>query len=110
MQNRYPLPVQALSLILLALQVDSAVSNEPTNEWQQRRLMHPSPDEILWEQAGNIMIYDGLSDRQVGAAMDGHFPRIESMMFTGTIVTDSMGKPVEDPTTGEFITENDGCD
>ena len=110
MRNRYPPPVQALSLILLVLQIDSAVGDGPTNDWQQRRLMQPSPEEIHWELAGKFMIYDGLTDRQIAVAMGGHFPRIEPMMFTGTILTDSMGKPAEDPATGELITENDGCD
>jgi hypothetical protein len=56
------------------------------------------------------MIYDGLSDRQVATAMDQHFERIQSMMFTGIVVTDAAGEPQTDPVTGEIITENDGCD
>lgn len=61
-------------------------------------------------QAGNIMIYNGLTDLQVAAAMDRHFNRIESMMFTSVVVTDGTGAPAQDPETGGWILENDGCD
>lgn len=110
MRNRPPTPSQAICTLLLALQIHSAIGDEPSGDWQQHRLMQPSPEEIRWEQAGNIMIYSGMTDRQIAVALDGHFPRIESMMFTGTIVTDKMGNPAANPATGELITENDGCD
>ncbi len=110
MQTRHKRPIQAFSILLLIAQMHAATGGQPAGDWQQRRLMQPSAEEVRWEQAGNIMIYDGLTDRQVGVALDGNFPRIESMMFTGIVVTDSKGDPAEDPATGELITENDGCD
>jgi hypothetical protein len=110
MQTRLQRPIQRLSLLLLIFQTQTAIGDQPATDWQQRRLMQPSPEEVRWEQSGNIMIYDGLTDRQVALALDGHFPRIETMMFTGTIVTDTQGNPAEDPVTGELIRENDGCD
>jgi hypothetical protein len=109
MKHNYPILPGCLGILLSALTIQSAIGEE-TNDWQSRRLMHPTADELNWEQSGNIMIYDGMTDRQVSAAMDDHFGRIQSMMFTGIIVTDEKGKPAEDPVTGDIITENDGCD
>jgi hypothetical protein len=96
--------------LLLASQAQVAIGDDANADWQYRRLMHPTLEEIHWEQAGNIMIYSGLTDRQVAVAMEGQFQRIESMMFTGTVVTDDLGEPTADPASGEIITENDGCD
>jgi hypothetical protein len=110
MQLRIQQSVKTISLLLIALQIPTALGDESADDWQNRRLMQPSSEEISWERAGNIMIYDGLTDRQVAGAMDGQFQRIESMMFTRIIVTDHRGTPAEDPVTGELITENDGCD
>jgi hypothetical protein len=100
----------SLTIVFLTCQIQAAVGGSKSEEWQQRRLMQPTAEELDWEQAGHIMIYDGLSDRQVAAAMDRHFSRIQSMMFTGIVVTDAQGAPQTDPVTGEIITENDGCD
>jgi hypothetical protein len=110
MQAKFHLTIKTISLLLLATQTQTVIGDDPVIDWQYRRLMQPSPEEIRWEQAGNIMIYDGLTERQVAVAMDGQFKRIESMMFTGIIVTDNNGNPAEDPTTGELITQDDGCD
>ena len=99
-----------ISLMLIGLQTQAALGEESSEDWQNRRLLQPSPEEIQWEQAGHIMIYDGLTDIQIAKAMDGQFQRIQSMMFTGVVVTDSNGTPAEDPLTGELIRENDGCD
>ena len=110
MRINFQIPIKTISLLLIAFQLPSALGDTPANEWQNRRLMQPSPEEVQWEQAGNIMIYDGLTDRQVAVAMDNQFKRIGSMMFTGIIVTSPDGSPTVDPVTGELITENDGCD
>lgn len=109
MQRKYPILPGCLGILLSAAAIQTAIGEE-ASDWQSRRLMHPTADELSWEQSGNIMIYDGMTDRQVSAAMDGNFGRIQSMMFTGVIVTDEKGEPAEDPVTGEIITENDGCD
>ncbi len=98
-----------LAILLFACQSQAAIGGN-SEDWQQRRLMNPTPDELNREQMGHIMIYDGLTDRQIAAAMDRHFNRIQSMMFTGIVVTDTAGAPLTDPDTGVVVTENDGCD
>lgn len=97
-------------IALFASHIHAAIGEGNNENWQQRRLMQPTPDELHWEQAGNVMIYDGLTDHQVATAMDRHFNRIQAMMFTRVVVTDETGTPKEDPDTGQTIIENDGCD
>ena len=72
--------------------------------------MQPSPSELQREQQGHIMIYHGLTDKVVGAAMTRHFDRIGAMMFTGVVATDETGEPKRDPETGEVLVDDDGCD
>lgn len=109
MKKRYHHIIGSFVILLFACQSQAAIGGN-SEDWQQRRLMHPTSDELNREQSGHIMIYDGLTDRQVAAAMDRHFNRIQSMMFTGIVVTDKSGKPQTDSATGEIVTENDGCD
>ncbi|MBV2120382.1 MAG: hypothetical protein KUF74_02905 [Candidatus Thiodiazotropha sp. (ex Ctena orbiculata)] len=80
------------------------------DDWQMRRLMSPSESEVQAESAGQVMIYDGLTDKQISSALDQHFNRIDAMMFTSVIITDSSGLPKQDPLTGEILIEQDGCD
>jgi hypothetical protein len=86
-----------------------ACSTQPLT-WQQRRLEQPTEAELQWEREGNVMIYEGMKDREVGHAMDNHFNRIQGMMFVNTVVTDDNGHPLKDPETGMVVTEHDGCD
>jgi hypothetical protein len=81
-----------------------------TLTWQQRRLHQPNKAELEWERTGHVMIYEGMTDREVERALDNHFNRVESMMFINTVVTDADGKPARHPESGELITEDDGCD
>jgi hypothetical protein len=78
--------------------------------WQQRRLEYPTEPELRWESKNRVMIYEGMTDREVKHALDNHFDRIESMMFINTVVTDENGEPLKDPETGRVVTEIDGCD
>lgn len=110
MEKRYHYLICSLAILLYACQIQAAIGDSYSEDWQQRRLLHPTPSDLSREQAGHIMIYDGLTDRQVAVAMDRHFNRIQSMMFTGIVVTDVEGAPKTDPDTGDYITENDGCD
>lgn len=71
-------------------------------DWQERRLMNPTPSERRHEAEGQVFIYDGLAYGTVDQAMDRHFDRIENMMFT------RVHHPASTPS-GPYI-EDDGCD
>jgi hypothetical protein len=77
--------------------------------WQQERLFNPTEADLRAEARGRVMIYDGMSDRDVNRAMREQFDRVHTMMFTRTIVTDERGKPRSDATSGEPVREDDGC-
>ncbi len=79
-----------------------------TDNWQLRRLMHPTEAELLREAQGEVVIYDGLTDQQVESAMSVHPQRIRNMMFVGTIITDDEGAPQMDEY-GMFVLQDDGC-
>jgi mevalonate pyrophosphate decarboxylase len=85
-----------------------AASSVQTDNWQLRRLMQPTSAERAREAHGEIVIYDGLTDAQVEAAMSAHPERIRNMMFVGTIVTDQGGQPLMDDA-GMFVLQDDGC-
>jgi len=74
--------------------VNAAMGDPKADDWQLRRLMQPTQQERLAERHGRVMVYNGLTDRQVGKAMNQHVSRIESMMFTGTVITDEPGVPM----------------
>lgn len=100
--------VACLALLFIpcasAFDADTALHN-----WQVRRLMQPTQRELRDEAAGKIYIYDGLTDREVEQALDGHFERIGSMMFMGTVKTDEAGKVLMDAQTGKPLQESGGC-
>ena len=61
------------------------------------------------ERKGRVFIYDGMHTTDVERALDEEFDRIEHMMFSSTIITDTEGKPVTNPETGQVMVEEDGC-
>ena len=96
-----------LTSAITALLLGSAPAT--AGDWQEKMLLNPSDSQLKLEQRGRVMIYDGLTDKQIASAMDAQFDRIESMMFVRTIVTDEQGEAERDTETGEVIVEDDGC-
>jgi hypothetical protein len=78
-------------------------------EWQLQRLFNPSAADLEADARGRVMIYDGLTDKMVSRALREQFERVESMMFTRTIVTDDQGRARTDSADGQPLREDDGC-
>lgn len=57
--------------------------DQALHDWQLRRLMDPLPQELKKERAGGVYSYDGLTEREVGRALDAHFDRIQHMISMG---------------------------
>lgn len=103
----------ATGAVALALFVGHHVSYaEPlsADSWQMKRLFQPSHADLKSEARGRVMIYDGVTDRTVERALREQFDRVDSMMFTRTVVTDEDGAPRRDPDSGAVLHEDDGCD
>jgi hypothetical protein len=83
--------------------------DQSLHDWQVRRLMQPSPRELEKERSGGVYIYDGLAEREVEGGLNTHFDRIQSMMFVGTVKTDTSGQPLTDASTGRPLQESGGC-
>ena len=77
--------------------------------WQLKRLFSPSPQQLEAEKEGFVFIYDGLKSSDIERVLQEQFHRLDSMMFTGIIITDEDGNPVIDPQTGLAMREDDGC-
>jgi hypothetical protein len=73
------------------------------NEWQERRLLAPTPGEREREREGQVFIYDGMENSRVQRALDLNFDRIENMMFTRVHHPAPSGA-------GPVYVEEDGCD
>jgi hypothetical protein len=76
------------------------------HDWQVQRLLEPSQRELEKERKGSVYIYDGLTDREVDTALKTQFPRIQNMMFVGTVKTGARGEPVQD---AGYVKESGGC-
>ena len=98
-----------LSEFLLTVLLASAGSVQAAENWQERMLFNPSESQLDLEKRGRVMIYDGMTSKQVARALDTQFDRIQSMMFVRTVVTDAEGEIQHDPETGTVLVEDDGC-
>ena len=100
----------APAVLLLVLQLSSTlVRADQLNDWYLQQLFEPTEAQLHQESQGRVHIYSGLRDADVSRVLDEQFDRIEYMMFTGTVVTDSSGMALVDPDSGEVLVENDGC-
>lgn len=79
------------------------------HDWQVQRLMAPSPRDLEKERKGSVYIYNGLTEREVDAALETQFPRIQNMMFVGTVKTDARGNPLQDAESGKYVQESPSC-
>ena len=107
----FVLPMMALGLLSYA-NLSSGIELDPDkalHDWQVRRLMEPSLSELEKERKGNVYIYDGLTDREVEAALKAHFGRIQHMMFVGTVKTDKAVTPSQHDDSGQVVQESSGC-
>ena len=105
MKDTIVISVLAIIAIMIARPALAALDS-----WQERMLFSPTPAQLELEQSRDrIMIYHGLKDVQVAQAMEQQFNRIDYMMFTGTVITDSRREAVIDPETGSARVEDDGC-
>jgi hypothetical protein len=98
------------TLALITACVLSPCAASALDDWQVERLLSPTAAQQARDAGLNVFIYDGLTDSTVERVMDEQFARIQSMMFTRVVVTDTQGEPVKDPETGEVVVEEDGCD
>ena len=78
--------------------------------WQMNMIYHPSESVLERESNGFVFIYDGFNENKVDQILDDKFNRIDHMMFTRVKLTDTSGKILIDPETGEELTAEDGCD
>ena len=78
-------------------------------DWQLQRLFEPTDHQLRQEESGFVFIYDGIKSSDIERVMSEQFHRLDSIMFTGIIITDEDGEPVLDPVTGLAMREDDGC-
>ncbi len=97
--------VYSTMIFLLYLSANSAEAGN----WQEEMLYHPTADQLVMEEEGRVMIYDGMTSRQISLALDTQFDRIGSMMFVRTVVTNDKGETMHDTDSGQKIVEDDGC-
>jgi hypothetical protein len=100
----------AVALALFAAHHASYAEPPSAHSWQMKRLFKPTAADLKSEARGRVMIYDGLTDTTVERALREQFHRVDAMMFTRTVVTESDGAPRRDPDSGGMVYEDDGCD
>ena len=89
------------SILLLIAFIPSIVAADNYSDYQLRRLFTPTSSEYAAENKGKVHIYDRLTSAQVDNALNGHFKRIDNMMFTRVVQVNDQGE--------EYV-EDDGCD
>ena len=102
----------AAALLIMILPVEAAQSTNSDHvyeDWQLERLFEPDDNQLRQERNGMVFIYDGMKSSDIERVMTEQFDRLQSMMFTGTIITDEEGEPLHDPDTGLAMIEEDGC-
>ena len=100
-----------LPAVLLAGLVFSH-NSQAAADAKQRQLQRLAQLAAHPEKTGNpfrIFIVDGFRDVDVEAFMNSNFDGINNVMFTGVIVTDKHGIPMQDKRTGRVQMEDDGC-
>ena len=81
------------TLIFTAIATLTAINNaQAIDDYQYKVLFNPSEAQLEAEARGRIMIYDGLQLADVNRAMDGHYDRIENMMFVRTVHVQENGE------------------
>lgn len=105
----YAFAAALLVTILPAEAEQSSDSDQKYENWQLQRLFEPNEQQIKQERKGMVFIYDGVKSSDINQVMHEQFDRLQSMMFTGTIITDQDGEPLLHPETGMVMREEDGC-
>ncbi len=107
--NKYSLTMTVLLFAAVSMPVSAGSIETAMMDWQIKQLFQPGKYRDSLEKQGRVFIYAGMKSSMVMKALDEHFDRIQSMMFTGTVVTDDVGTPLRDPKTGNVVVEEDGC-
>ena len=107
--NRYSLTMTALLIAAMNSPLSAGSIETAMMDWQVKQLFQPGKYRDSLEKQGRVFIYAGLKSSDVMRALDEHFDRIQSMMFTGMVMTDDSGTPLRDPETGGLVVEEDGC-
>jgi hypothetical protein len=90
-----------IATLLAASATPAGAADDGFSAYQQKVLFNPDESVRKAEARGRVTIYDGLDEKQVEAALDTQFDRIEHMMFVRT------RQRSEDGTTSY---DDDGCD
>ena len=107
--NKYSLTMTVLLFAAVSMPVSAGSIETAMMDWQIKQLFQPGKYRDSLEKQGRVFIYAGMKSSMVMKALDEHFDRIQSMMFTGSVVTNKKGTPLRDQETGKLVVEDDGC-
>ena len=85
----------------------SAEAGQQADDWQVKRLLHPTAQQRASEQQGHVFIYDSLKEKVVDRAMEQGFDRIDSMMFINVKKNEDSGTSTTDVDADDA--DDDGC-